>query len=160
MQDTTNLATQFGEIIEPTPVPFSFDAPGWYALFATLILLLIVAVGHAIERYKFNKYRRDALEWIKKQESNTGINPDDLVYEANLLLKRIALRFTNRKEFASLTGTEWIHFLNQNYKGARFDSSDQELVQQVVYGMQKPDAVSVRSHLDKIKRWIKHHKAE
>src|SRR5262245_27273335 len=103
----------FGDPIEPAAIPFSLDAPGWYAVGALLLLIAIALAILLIRRHKRNRYRRDALRFVADLERRTE-DPNEVVYEVNFLLKRIALRFTPREQIAGLRGGHWLDFLNSN----------------------------------------------
>ena len=52
------------DVIAPPPVPWWPPAPGWYYLFAFVLVLLVVLTIRGIIRWQHNRYRREALaEW-------------------------------------------------------------------------------------------------
>src|SRR5262245_52579945 len=93
---------QYGQLIEPRPVPFSFGAPGWYVLAALLLLAAGVVFLLLYRRYQQNAYRRRAIRELTAMEQRYA-RPEDgavLLYEANTLLKRIAITICRRDEVA------------------------------------------------------------
>src|SRR5262245_59163766 len=103
-------AADIGNLIEPSPVGFTFDAPGWYAVG---ILLVLIVAGLMIWTWIIhirNRYRREALRYVMTLESEIT-DKSLLVYEVNMLLKRIALRFMPRENVAPLRDEQWVDFL-------------------------------------------------
>lgn len=57
-----------GQFIEPSPIRFIPEAPGWYAL-AIVCLIILLFAGLLIRKYrKKNRYRRLALNWLDGEE--------------------------------------------------------------------------------------------
>ena len=95
---------QYGTLIEPAPVPFHFGAPGWYVTGGLLLLLMATAAFFFIRHYRRNLYRRQALQWLRTKEEelqHTG-SLTMLVYETNMLLKRIAISRYGRTAIAGI----------------------------------------------------------
>ena len=152
---------EFGNLIEPPPVPFRFGAPGWYVAGGFLLLALFVIVWLWVKHNRRNAYRRDALRWLQQQETllKDGRNLATYVYETNMLLKRIAMARYNRARVASLRGNEWLLLLNNSMKRPLFTAADSQLLQQAVYE-QKNDLqpTAAAGFKAKSKTWIQHHR--
>ena len=54
---------QFGNIIEPDPVAFSFAAPGWAMLVIAMVVIMIITVAVWLYRYHKNEYRRNEYQF-------------------------------------------------------------------------------------------------
>ncbi|MGX5820368.1 DUF4381 domain-containing protein [Chitinophaga lutea] len=135
-------------IIEPPPVRFSFDAPGWYAVGAALLVLLALAVVAYVRYRRRNRYRREALQWL-----DAG---DHSLYETDMLLKRVAMARYGRERVASLRGAEWTGFLNSCWNAADFTEEDARLIAEGLYaGRIVGDEAAFRA---KARRWIIHHR--
>lgn len=150
----------FDGIIQPDPVPFTFEAPGWQVLFGVLLTILIAVVIYQFIQYQKNKYRRDAIKEVDRIIKSYSNDYFQQVYACQMLLKRISLRFENRESSASLVDADWIQFLNQHCAGARFDDSDASLISNLVYADDQPDIAELQVHLSKVKLWIKKHKVK
>ncbi|RFM27314.1 DUF4381 domain-containing protein [Deminuibacter soli] len=151
------MQQDFGELIEPAPVRFSFGAPGWYVL-AALVLLLLMLLAMVIVRYlKRNHYRKTALQWLAAEEQR-GPQPDALVYAANMLLKRIAMRNYGRERVAAVQGEEWIKLLNTTCRKPCFDAADSALLQHDLYAAGTLPLSRAVEFVLKSKRWIKTHR--
>ena len=105
----------FGSILEPDPVVFLFEAPGWTYL---MILLGISVVGIGLRWayvYHKNTYRRMALDHLQKLTD---------IGQINLILKSLALRSFERHEVAELYGERWIEFLMSKLKNHTFSPKE------------------------------------
>jgi hypothetical protein len=150
-----------GKLIEPPPVPFSFGAPGWYALGAFAILLLAFCVYLLVLHYRSNLYRRHALAFLTDTEIKYSAKDafGELVYETHMLIKRIAMSRYGRKKVSSLRGDEWIAFINTTWHDKAFDNADDELLTQTIYKPRVPvSAGQATAFTRKARRWIKKHK--
>jgi len=102
-----------GQLIEPDPIRYSFNTPGWYVVLGLFFLIAIIIGIFQYRKYKKNAYRREA---VRKIESIAQQKSEKLVYEINSLLKSIAIQLFGRKKVAALFGTEWFGFLQSKLK--------------------------------------------
>ncbi|WP_346859174.1 DUF4381 domain-containing protein [uncultured Draconibacterium sp.] len=107
MNETTTY-NSIGQLIEPDPVKYSFNTPGWYLVLALLVLIVLLVVFIQYRKYRKNAYRREALKEIEDilQHKKTRA-----AFEINELLKRTAIQLYGRKKVAALYGDEWFRFL-------------------------------------------------
>jgi hypothetical protein len=133
---------------DPAEVPFAAVGPGWYVLIAFTIIILLSAALLYFRYRQRNKYRREALSYLKSIESD----PSSL-YLANELMKRICLRFSDRTN-ASLRDNAWIEFLNSRCKSAIFSIDDAKKIAKI-YTSNEPQ--SDPEFLIKTNRWIHQH---
>jgi Domain of unknown function (DUF4381) len=147
---------QYGELMEPKPVPFSFHAPGWYVADVLLLIVLLLLIFGYIRYYYRNRYRREALQWLNQQH---GAHHVKRLYEADMLMKRIAMHVYGPQAVATLQGTAWINFLNKcNRRTYRFTEDDSRLLFDAFY--RNPQAVSeadTNIFISKTRNWIRYH---
>jgi hypothetical protein len=152
---------QLGKLIEPQPVPFTFTAPGWYVLGGLLVLLLIGLVVLIFKYYQLNKYRKHALHFLADTEQKCiDLKAFDmLVYEANMLIKRIAMSRYGRQTVSGLRDGQWTDFINRTWREKSFDAKDEALINQTIYQAQEGiTAEDAQAFIQKAKRWIRKHK--
>ena len=101
-----------GKLIEPEPIAYSFNTPGWYLVLGLLLVTVLFVAIFQYRKYYKNKYRRDALKQIR----SFARQKNGLVYNINKLLKSMAIRLFGRRKVASLNGTEWFAFLQSTMK--------------------------------------------
>jgi hypothetical protein len=146
-------AADIGELIEPAPVGFSFDAPGWYGLGIALVITLIIVALFAWRRHVRNRYRRSALKYMVELEGS--FKDQQLTYEVNMLMKRIALRFCEREQVAALRGKEWITFLNTSGRSELFSSETRKVLNSLYEGGN--ENISTGEFVASARQWIKVH---
>ena len=152
---------QFGKLIEPAPVRFSYGAPGWYVLGALILLVLLFLSWILIRYYKRNLYRKSALQFLntKSQKMIQENKFDGLVYESNMLIKQIAMRFDDRANIAGRRNKDWIVYVNSKSIPNLFDNEDQKLLAEKIYSTNERISIdeAVR-FVEKTKKWIRIHK--
>jgi hypothetical protein len=112
MNETT-INNSIGQLIEPEPIGYSFNTPGWYFVLGLLILTALVIALLQYRKHKKNAYRREAVSQIEAliQQKN-----ENLVFEINTLLKTKAMHIFGRKKVAALYGSDWFTFLQSKLK--------------------------------------------
>jgi hypothetical protein len=102
------------DIVVPAPSPWLPLAPGWYALGFTLLLLLLWFSGKRYRIWQRNRYRREALyalSCIEKSLTDPAQFPQFLP-QLPQLVKRTAIAAYGRIQVASLSGIDWLAFLD------------------------------------------------
>ena len=92
----------FGPILEPEQVSFSFDAPGWNYLVIFCGLVISLFLIRALIIYQKNAYRRKAVLEVD-QINDLG--------RINVILKSLSIDAFGRVPVAGLYGKPWIEFL-------------------------------------------------
>ncbi|MFT3823725.1 MAG: DUF4381 domain-containing protein [Chitinophagaceae bacterium] len=146
---------QYGKLIEPADYGFSFGAPGWYVLGVLLLLVLGVIAWLVIRYYQRNLYRKHALQALMQSETIKEADTA-LLYEANMLMKRIAMSKYGRSNTASIRNKEWIGFLNKTAGRQLFTDADARLLPGELYG--NDNNSSVADFVVKTKEWIRGHR--
>lgn len=152
------LDPDFGDLIEPDPVTFSFDAPGWKFLFLSLLLISLFLAYKKWLQFQQNRYRREALKQLRILEDHKGQENVQMVNDVMRLLKYTALRVFSRKEVAALHGGEWLAFLDSTCDKSNFTDLEQFILGEVY---KKPssdlDENKLQALLKESKIWIKGH---
>lgn len=146
----------FGKIIEPEPIAYSFNTPGWHIVFAIFVAALVVIGIRQIYIYKKNAYRRKAIKHIN---SLAATNENSLVFQINYLLKAMAIQLFGREKVASLFGNQWFHFLNSNLPEKVRTAYDFECFSKAIYdnkaGLNESEKESLITFA---LTWVKYHK--
>ncbi len=146
--------------IEPSQVPFTFEAPGWFAVGAMLLLLVAGSISWAIYHHIRNRYRRLALKRLHTIEENmsaTGKYAGALL-DANMLLKDICISLYSGDRCAALRGEEWIRMLNTTVEKELFDTVDAQTIASVYNTDKGPGRDEATRFIRKAARWIEKHK--
>lgn len=146
-----------GPLIEPGPVKFTFEAPGWYILAAIILVVCVVSCIRWLINYRKNAYRREALGKIHDlaQRSHTA-SEVDVILELLTLLKRAALIAFGRQAVASLSGNEWFAYLESKGKNTRFTQFEPTISAHIYSGI-PVDPATVQEFTQLTKKWIKTH---
>ncbi len=150
-----------GKLIEPQPMAFSFSAPGWYVVAALALLLMLFAIYLLIRHYQNNRYRRVALQFLagRERELSARNAVAQMVYETDMLVKRIAMARYGRHKVSGLRGRQWITFINSTWRERAFDDTDDQLLTEAIYLSSQPvPGDKATAFVAKAKRWIKYHK--
>jgi hypothetical protein len=162
--DEQELTQSFNNYIEPSSIPFRFGAPGWWVLASLLLIILLLISFLIVRHYCRNVYRRQALKWLDQIIQSNHSSPvlQQQVYEAAILIKRVAMALYGRNPVAGLSGEAWINWLNSRIKKRSvpaFDQSDACLVSDGIYGSRELDPAIVHTFFEKAKYWIRYHHA-
>lgn len=150
------------EIPLPPAVPYVPQTLGW-VIVAALLLLVCAYVAWLIVRHRrANAYRREALVELESIESAV-LGSASSAPTLPALLKRTALAATSRTNVASLTGDDWLRFLDRSLGGNEFQNGPGQLLPRIAYGTSAPTDIpqdQLQSLIALSRRWIKHHHAD
>jgi hypothetical protein len=152
---------QVGKLIEPSAVAFNFKAPGWYVLGFLVLLIIVLLIWLLVKYCKSNLYRKHALQFLNNVEQKLLHEKefDLMVYQTQMLIKRIAMARYGRQNVSGLRGSQWITFINATWREKSFDGKDEMLLNQNIYKPEKTvSADEATNFVEKSRRWIKKHK--
>lgn len=150
---------EIGTLIEPEPVQFTWEAPGWYVLGVMLFVVTVVITILIVRHYRRNRYRREAIAWlVNRQKDLMDQPPHMIVYDATMLMKRIVISRYGRR-YAAARGGEWITFLNTCCRRDLFSPQDDAWITQCLYvGHTSVGDTDIQAYLNKTRTWIKSHR--
>jgi len=128
MNDPGSLQN-LNDIVLPGAVPWWPPAPGWYAVLAVLLALLLWVSFRALKAWRKNTYRRQALRELASIEARGCAAAADVP----VLLTRAALSAWPRAGVAARTGAGWHAFLDRTAPGAGFSGGPGVLLDRVSY---------------------------
>ena len=128
----------------PEPVSWWPPAPGWWLLLALSIAL--VATGWwLLARYRRRRVLRQLQQELQHIREGYLQDKDAAVLgRLSVLLRRACLSFYPRHEVASLTGDDWLGFLNSRTRNAFDDDAAQLLLQAPYRDRQQAETVDVK----------------
>ena len=158
MQDVQ--VDNIGNIIEPEPIGFTLEAPGWYLLAGVALVMILVYAYFAWRKYQNNKYRREALSTFEMLQS-ANLEAGPLIFGLLEVLKRVTLTSYGRTGVAPLNGNAWIHFLEEKNKGEPvFSESSRVIISTSLYQGRniKVDDPQLQRFLEECTKWIRTHR--
>jgi len=153
------------DIIIPGPVPWWPPAPGWYVTGGIIFLLFTWISWRFYTRWRSNEYRRLSIKELGRIRSNIQSDQSESsLRELPELVKRTALSVWPREQVASLTGSEWLRFLDQTGNTDVFTKGDGRLLAELGYAKkQKLTSLSdeqIGSLLRITEKWIREHRIQ
>ncbi len=140
------------QIIEPDPIRFTFDTPGWYFLGFLILSLLVLVFIRFMIIHKKNAYRRDAI----KELDSISQTPDNKVADILALLKIVAIQTYGRSKVAELSGGDWFSFLDNTGKRRKFSSLQQKVLPSF-YNEIEIESEVLNEFISESRKWIKTH---
>jgi hypothetical protein len=131
-----------------------------------LLLFLGIAFAiHALLQWQRNRYRREALAELSRQESALFDAAQRAKALASLaeLLKRVALTAWPRSEVASITGDAWSNFLDRTGGTTAFSRSLGSILERASYDPRTAATLDERVLHDlvgMVRHWLIHHRRE
>ena len=143
---TAPLDALHGFYQPPSPA-WTPQTVGWYCVFAAAAIAALWILARRIRRWRFNRYRREALNELKTLAAT----------ELSALLKRTALSAWPRERVASLSGPEWLQFLDDALKDSGFKNAPGNRIEDIAFGPAALSAEEEKQLRDLTAQWIRSH---
>ncbi|TQV71552.1 DUF4381 domain-containing protein [Aliikangiella marina] len=126
-----NPLDQLRDIQLPPDATFWELAPGWWFVIGVAVIYLV----YLLIKWNQKRQRLALIKPARKElKSIAELTPDNTAAaELSALLKRICLLYFPKKEVASLSGSQWINFLNQQSPNAIFDDKAKLIFSEMLY---------------------------
>ncbi len=146
---------QLQDIHLPESASFWPPALGWWLLLAVLVVLIAWLIVKTLKRIKQRKYRAkiftkfDVLEKKLKDKPNNAV-----IAEINTLLRQLAVTYYPRSKIASLTGGDWLHFLDQSGGTQGFSRGAGRILIEAPYRLEKEvENLNIKELIPLIRSW-------
>jgi len=154
------------EIALPQAIRYTPQSIGWLILFGLISILFIWIVYRRYQYRKANRYRGWALEKLQDIErilrQNLGL--EKALAEIPVLVKQTALHCFQREKIASLSGENWLRFLDASYGGNDFTDGPGQILEQTAYQplkrLEQYNAEEIHDLILVVRKWIKKHRRE
>lgn len=143
----------FNEVVSPPAIDWLPQTPGWYVVGAVLIAWVSQRLWFQLKNWYRNRYRREARERLcQLGDSSTG------AAEINGLLKLTALAAFSRQQVASLSGDDWVRFLNAQCEQPSFNEDQCQILALGVYQEQTLEQTTAKQLIASSLDWVEQHK--
>ncbi len=95
-------------------------AIGWWLLLIAAIVLLIFTVRWAHHHWQVNRWRKIARIELKNIRTLPISEPQKIITQCSILLRRVVLALDSRESVAALSGNEWLQHLDTLSKSTLF----------------------------------------
>lgn len=149
-------ALQLRDIHMPGPPEFWPPAPGWWIVAAVVLGLLSWVSVIAWRRIKIQRQRKKILDLLEQlEQASADMSTPDFLAQISRLMRQIALIRYPRQAIASLTGTDWLKFLDESGGNGQFCGGPGQVLAQGPYVRDLPDSLDTRALTNLIRDWIK-----
>jgi hypothetical protein len=142
------------DIHSPEAIGWWPPAIGWWLL-VVLIALLIVFLYWFYKRLT----RKSAIRAAKKNlaiiKENPALDNNQKLRELSILVRRVAISLSPRSEAASLTGQQWLAFLDKSLTGAPFSEGCGQLLADAPYRNTQPTEQEISQLISLCEDWLK-----
>ena len=148
---TTQLPLK--DIHLPETVGWWPPAIGWW-LIAILIPLIIVFLYWLYKRLSRKSAIKTAIKSLAVIKQYSRLENDKKLRELSILIRRVAISVSPRAETASLTGQEWLAFLDKSLAGAPFSSGCGQLLINANYRKNPPEEHQMNQLINLCEDWL------
>lgn len=154
MNPLASPALDLRDIHAAAPPSFWPPAPGWWVL-AGLALLMLLLAGRWLARHiRQRRYTRrilDELDSLSDFYSEESVA--EFITAQSTLMRRIALNRYSRERVASLTGSDWLRFLDETGGNGAFERGVGRALEQAAYRPHSSD-IPAEELLALTRRWV------
>ena len=148
-------ALDLRDIHAAPPPTFWPPAPAWWLLAAVLLVTLVILLLWAYRYYRMVRQKRQImLELDRLSECYSKDNISEFIAGVSTLLRRVALRRYARDRVASLTGPEWLRFLDATGGAGGFENGVGQVLESGPY-QPALNEVPAEELLSLVRLWIR-----
>lgn len=142
------------DIHEPEAIGWWPPAIGWWIL-AVLIPLLIVFLVWFYKRLTRKTALKTANKILAQIKQDATLDNLSVVSDLSVLVRRVAISVSPRAKAASLTGQQWLAFLDTSVKGLPFSDGVGQLLADAPYRKTPPTEQEISQLIDLCEDWLK-----
>lgn len=150
---------QLHDIHLPARISWWPPAPGWWLLFALVLLLAVVSyvVYRLRKRNHWRRFALNELNRLREQNASRQSTPRTVISALSILLRRVAVSRFPREEAAALNGDNWLAFLDRSLdESPAFQSDTGRLLITIPYRQEMAvDASELSALFTLAERWLK-----
>jgi hypothetical protein len=103
--------------------------------------------------------RKTAIKTAKKNlaiiKENPALDNNRKLRELSMLVRRVAISINSRSEVASLTGRQWLAYLDRSVTGAPFSDGCGQLLAEAPYRNTPPADLEISQLISLCEDWLK-----
>lgn len=136
-------------------------ATGWWVIIVLLLTILGFALYKGYRYWKMKQQQTILLKTLSKldntlQHTHHPHEKSAALVQMNQLLRRLALMHFPRQQVASLTGQQWLAFLDKTGKTTAFSHGAGQVLANAPYTAQLPNTLDHQGLVKAIRQWLIH----
>lgn len=147
-------ALQLRDIHLPVAPEFWPPAWGWWVLFAAVLTLLLVMLARQWQLMMRKRRVARLLRLLKELQRRPGLTEPERLAELSGLLRRVALTHHSRRDIASLTGGDWLRFLDASGGQGGFTNGPGQVLGDGPYTRRLSESVDWPALTDLARNWV------
>lgn len=145
----------------PPPPGFWPPAPGWWLLMLLLLLMAILLALFLTRKIRLRRRQRQLIALVERLAESPDDQPTEKLAQLSILLRRLALMRFPRSRVASLTGDDWLRFLDETGGNGGFTEGPGSLLADGPYMRElNDDSSRVREIANLARRWVLHNSGD
>lgn len=130
-------------------------AIGWWILMLLFFMLAITCFLKVKKMLRIKEHRKILRAEYASLEKKLIASPDkNSIAETNVLLRRFALAYYPENNIASLTGDDWLHFLDQSIKTEDFSRGAGRILIEAPYRASELENYKSDEFIPLIHSWV------
>ena len=138
----------------PETISWWPPAIGWWLL-AILTPLLIMFVYWLYKRLMRKSAIKTAIKNLAVIKQYSSLENDKKLREISILIRRVAISVSPRAEVASLTGHQWLAFLDKSLANTSFSNGCGQLLIDAAYRKNPPTELEMTQLIILCEDWLK-----
>lgn len=147
---------QLKDIHLPGSPDFWPPALGWWLLLVAFLLALYWFFAQLKKRNQIRRKRKILIRTLDGLEEKLRKNAtSETLAEVNILLRQLAVTYYSRSEIASLTGGDWLHFLDESGNTHGFSRGAGRILIEAPYQPGKLQNFNIDEFIPLVRSWVK-----
>ena len=131
-------------------------ALGWWLLLVILLIFIVWMFFVSRKLLLIRKHKRMLLKEMTQLEQKLKDSPDkETITDTNILLRRIALAYYPEEKIASLTGANWLAFLDKSGGTTNFSQGAGRILIEAPYRSDQPENYNAKELISLVRLWVK-----
>ena len=131
-------------------------ALGWWLLLGLCLVVAVWLILTIRKYFSIKKHKRMLFGELAQLEKKLKDSPDkSIIAETNILLRRLALAYYPNKRVASLTGGDWLEFLDESGNTKNFSRGAGRILIDAPYRSGKLENYNGEEFIPLIRHWVK-----
>lgn len=130
-------------------------ALGWWFVLAICLVFAVWLFFIIRKHLLIRKHKRMLFDELSQLENKLKRSPDkNLIAETNVLLRRIALAYSPESRVASLTGSDWLEFLDNSGNTHNFTKGAGRILIDAPYRSGQLENYNAEEFIPLIRSWV------